>query len=924
MDNSKTQKDALHLLEAFLSGGIDDPIAEAKRNYPENGDLKKQLELLLEAHDCSDTFLDKPLLLRYQGLWVLEADQQDPEEIDGYEVVDLLGTGGMGRVYRVRQCEPEREIALKLFHGFPSDNARRRFQMECLMLARMSHPNIAHIYEVGSFRSMPYFTMEYFPGKPITTYSSENGLGLRERLQVFLQVCAGIMHVHDHDIIHRDIKPSNILVCTLGRLPHAKVIDFGVAKQVLGPRLTQTQMVLGTPAYASPEQIGMEEISTKSDVYSLGCVLYELVTGCPPFDPERLKTKSYGDVLKIIQEEDPPLPSKIQRQEDPTDISPAELRGDVDLVVRKAMEKDAEVRYATVALLAEDIRNILDFKPVTARRPSLHYRIRKTIRRHTRVVTVATVMGLVLLTIAFFLADQYLENRTLIIERGRQQVKAREIQVRFQAVEEVVHHLLQDPNPFHKTARDRGRAFLERAEKEVDELYAFPVIRANCLFTLGQAYLSTSNYSSAERCFHKGYDLRSAIFGEAHPNTVAFLERLGYLYNRTNRFKKAEQVFEKAISTISVDAAISLSLNQGLADTLRLTGRFQEASELYHRTLNRQIQVLGGGHRDISVTRRMLANGLRLEGRHKEAEKQYRLALDAVRNAYGPDHWETWSAEESLVVALIDAGRYQEAKQRISRVLEQRISAFGKDHEDSLRAEGTYGLILLEEGDVKGAIPIFEYVWQNLKSLLGEDHTQSLRTGTNLAIALSATDDHEKAVNILRVLLILYRDKLGPGHWETLRTANNLADVLRRLGELDEAETLIRDTYARQVEILGEERDKTLLSLCTLAEIQMEKGCYGEALPLLEDLVHKAPTVFPKDHPYLAVFLTYLGRCLTELGRYQEAEPLLLEGTERLLAGQSGFKREALDLIIRLYRVWAKPEATRFWVSIRTDLEKKP
>src|ERR1043166_9294934 len=428
----------------------------------EDADLRLRVEALLQAYEQAGDFLGRPAGERPpKAAQVLAAGERQGDRIGHYKLLQQIGEGGCGVVYMAEQEEPvRRRVALKIIKpGMDTRSVIARFEAERQALALMDHPNIARILDGGVTESgRPYFVMDLVQGLPIIQFCDEAKLSTRQRLDLFLQVCSAIQHAHQKEIIHRDIKPSNILVTLHGDKPVPKVIDFGIAKatqQRLTDKtvFTQFQHFIGTPAYMSPEQATLSglDIDTRSDIYSLGVLLYELLTGVTPLDAETLRQGALDEIRRMIQETDPPKPStRLQtlgerltqvashRHTEPVSLTRL-VRGDLDWITMKALEKDRRRRYETVNGLAADVERHLHDEPVVACPPSALYRVQKVARRHrvafaaAAVVTLSLVSGVVISTWQAVRATRAERQQSLLREEA-QRAQAIEVGLRKEAV----------------------------------------------------------------------------------------------------------------------------------------------------------------------------------------------------------------------------------------------------------------------------------------------------------------------------------------------------------------------------------------------------------------------------------------------------------------------------------------------------------
>jgi eukaryotic-like serine/threonine-protein kinase len=658
-----------------------------------DGQLRREVEMLLDS--CGDV----GGLLRQPIPQPSTADHSDVdvfEEIIGrYRLVRLVGEGSMGQVWLAEQRQPvRRRVAIKLIKaGMDTKEVVARFESERQSLALMDHPAIAKVFDAGSTpQGRPYFAMEYVPGTSINAYCDKKKLTVRQRMELFILVCEGVQHAHQKAIIHRDLKPSNILVAEIDGKPMPRIIDFGVAKAIsqefnIDALSTRVGTVVGTFGYMSPEQadpIG-EDIDTRTDIYSLGSILYELLAGSLPLDVRKL---SYDDIRRRLREDDAPRPStKIQmcvaesadvakmRGSDPAALVRL-LRGDVDAIVLKALEKDRSRRYASVAELAADIARYLRNEPVAAHPPSTAYSVRKYIRRHGVGVAIAAV-GVFLL--AGFAVVQSIELRHIAKARDR----ATRERDRADRIAEFMTGMFKLPD----TDEARGSTItaqevLDNASNEISAgLNNDPELKAMMMFTVAQSYTDLGLYSRAQPLVERALPIQRRILGIENRDTLSSMRLLAAILTASGRYGDAEELVRK---TLDIDLRVlgasdpeTLTSMNVLATTLRNEEHFAEAEELDRRALSVQRTVLGPDHPTTLSSIDSLAITLTFEGHYQEAEELEREALDARRRLFGPEDIQTASSMSILADALRRDGKLAEAErlQRNALDIHRRVLA---------------------------------------------------------------------------------------------------------------------------------------------------------------------------------------------------------------------------------------------------------
>ena len=740
-----------------------------------------------------------------------EAAQIDPGEllpydIGPYHLVELVGQGGMGEVWIAEQRTPvRRRVALKLIKaGMDTREVAARFEAERQALALMDHPAIAKVFDAGSTpQGRPYFVMEYVSGMPITAYCDRHTLTTQERLQLFVHVCEGVQHAHQKAIIHRDLKPSNILVTEVDGKPVPKIIDFGIAKAI-SQRLTaetlftRVGMMLGTPEYMSPEQAGSagEDVDTRTDVYSLGAVLYELLVGALPLELGKL---SFEEILRRVREDDAPRPStKLRtlgeqstatarnRRTEPKALA-RQLRGDLDAITLKALEKNRAHRYGTPSELAADIGRYLRHEPVTAHAPSVVYRARKYIRRHR--VSVAVAAGLILLLGSFAVA-QAVSLRRITRERDRADRVTNFMTGMFK---------VSDPSEARGN-KVTAREILDKASKEINTgLSNDPELQAQMMHIMGTVYFNLGSYSRAESLLRRAIEVRQRILGPEALDTL-----------------KSKRV---------------------LASTLEGQARYPEAEKLYRDALDRQRQILGPEHPDTLSLTNNLAGVLADEGHLIEAEKLFRANFNVENRVLGPDHPETLRSADNLVFVMDQDGRYGEAEKLERHVIQAKRRILGPDHPQTLRSMEYLADTLDSEGRYADAENLERELIAGQIRVLGPEHEDTLISMMNEGLMLGHLRRYAEAEQALRNVLAVQRRVLGPEHRETLASMSMLASTLMHMSKYAEAETLERKTLELRSRLYGPDHPDTAVSAYNLACIEAHRGQSGEALTLLRQAV---------------------------------------------------------------------------------------
>jgi serine/threonine protein kinase len=821
---------------------------------PSGSPLRPEVDSLLSAHAAAGGLSEGALTLDSESASV------STKSLGPYRLLQKLGEGGMGQIWLAEQTVPVRRmVALKLIKGGMYDeSALRRFQSERQSLAIMDHPAIAKVFDAGATPDgQPYFAMEYVPGVTITEFCDRKKLKIRERLELFIRACEGVQHAHQKAIIHRDLKPANILVVEVDGKPMPRIIDFGLAKSVTpflsGESLnTQIGGFVGTPGYMSPEQAdpAVQDVDTRADVYSLGVILYELLTGFLPFDTSGWKKLRLDEVLRHLREDDPPKPStKISSARDTSapkaearGMQPAqlvgELRGDLDWIAMKALDKDRNRRYGTPSEIVEDIRRYLNNEPIVARPATAGYRLRKYVRRHSLAVAAAAVLFLLL---SGFAVLQAVQLRRITRERDRANRIAGFMTAMFKV-----------SNPSESRGNSiTAREILDKSSKDIETgLSQDPELQAQMMDTMGTVYRNLGLYAPSEALLSRSLDIKRARLGPNDPGTLATAD--------------------------------------GLASTLWNEGRLAEAEKLLLTTIESQRRLLGAEHPDTLKSMHDLGIVLHNQGRDVEAEKLDRQIVEIERRVLGPEHPETLTTISDLAFVLRDeGGHYAEAEKLNREVLDARRRTLGPDHPETLRSIANLAFILQTEGGHDAeAEGLLRGVLETQRRILGPEHPDTLRTIGTLAILLNRSGKRAAAEQLLRDLLEIQRRTLGPSHAATLNTMSNLAATLIQEKKLPEAEQLGRQTLALQQEKLGTEHRETLRTMLNLGATLQEEGKLADAEKMERQSLEVARKVLPPLNSIVPLLLYNLSTVLDKQGHREESEKLLreaIEGAKRAL-----------------------------------------
>ena len=874
-------------------------------------DLLQEVESLLKQDVASDGLLEQ--VASDASRLLASAERRMPATIGRYRIVRLIGEGGMGVVYEAEQDHPRRTVALKLLKaGLARPELLRRFERESEALGRLQHPGIAQIFEAGTADTdlgrQPYFAMELVRGSSLLEYARRQALNTRQRLELVARICDAVQHAHQRGIIHRDLKPNNIPVDQSGQ---PKILDFGVARIVDRDTESTSQTnvgdLIGTLAYMSPEQVLGDslEIDARSDIYSLGLVAYELLAGRQPYQVSRNVVES----ARVIREEQGPSLGAVNRS----------LRGDVETIVRKAIEKDKARRYTSAAEFGADIRRYLNDEPIVARPPSTGYQLRKFATRHKSLM--GAVAGVFLALVAAVLVSARAAIRASVAqheavvardqairssqEANRQRQRAE--QERNHALEETrradteaatakaVNDFLQNDllakasvqnqaTPDNKPDPDlKVRTTLDRAAARIAGRRDFPpAVEAAIRDTIGNAYMNLALFTEAEPQLERALELRRRVQGPDDRETQLTAQSLADVYIQLGKYEKAEPLVNKEVEVLQRgrgenDPATLAALGQLVNLMAERRGDFSRAEILAARVLDLSVRTHGPEAPETVKAMNSLATEYTNDGKYAQAEPLYKKAIELHRRQLGPDHPDTLTNINNLGVIYRQEGKYAEAEVQIKTALEAR------------------------------------------RRLEGDQHLDTIASMNSLALLYQAEGKYDAAEGLLRQALDASRKAMGPEQQNTLGVMNNLADLYARQNRPAEAEAMYRQVLEVRRRVLVPEHPRIARVLASLGVLKLEQAEYGDAEALLRQALQIRDKATPNAwERYYAQSL--LGAALAGERKYAEAEALLLSGYRGLQQHKDfmpfenrGNVQRARQELVRLYEQWHKSQQAANW-----------
>lgn len=810
-------------------------------------DLKNEVINLLESIENSSKYWDS--LFQSNRLFIgdltqsFDASQQEndgssptplqdvlaeiPKQIGLYSIKKRIGFGGMGEVFLASRIDGKfhQNIALKLMRlGISSTNQARRFEQERTILSSLNHPNIAKLLDGGiSEDGRSYYVMEYVDGVPITEYCKENKCSLAQRLDLFKQVCRAVQYAHSNFIVHRDLKPDNLLVNKEGVV---KILDFGIAKMI--DDSLDEQAILQTSAglkmlslkYAAPEQITLEPITTATDVYLLGILLYKLVTSSHPLN---LKGKNLKESEYIIRNLQPKRPSSISGKWQ------VKLRGDLDAIILKALRKEPFERYDSAQTLLEDIEHYENSRPVSARHETISYRTKKFVRRHSIPLTFTFLIFILIVGFTLFYTHRISQEKQLA-------------ELQAQKAEQVTLFLMdmfEASSPSQTAGATLNvRDMLVRGENEAGKLEGYPDLKAQMYEVIGEIYRRLGQYAKSESLLRESLEIRQEIHGNYHPETVSSFDKLGLLLINKGNFFTADSILSLALNIkenhINSPEPVLANTLSNLAFVRRRTGNYSEAETFYRRSLELRRKHLGNDHpltiENMNSLGVLLDNG----GNYGEAEQLYREILQKRQKLLSPLHPDIAISLNSLGSLLMNLGNYEEADSLLNKALTIRKKLYGNEHPFVALTSNNIGISKTGQSKLEVASKYLNEAHRIRIEQLGRNHTNTAISKFSIANLMLKTNQPDSALHLFKEAHHVFQKNLSDNHSFTARTKVGIGSAYFAKNDLENATIYFEKGYRKVQEIHDETSLEHALASMQYGLFLIETGETERATRVLE------------------------------------------------------------------------------------------
>ncbi|WP_138430470.1 serine/threonine-protein kinase [Fodinibius saliphilus] len=908
-----------------------------EENCKNDNKLKQHVTQLLAAIEESETedFLATPATYIDEMAGELTATDATAssmvgQHIGNYHLDELIGHGGMGSVFKGRRADGayEKEIAIKILRrGMDTPSNIARFKRERNILANLEHPNIARLLDGGlTEEGLPYLVMEYVDGTPLLEYCNQNNLTIEERLELFEQVCFAVQHAHQNAIIHRDLKPSNILVNNEGKV---KVLDFGIAKLIRAESSegvtfqTRTGARMLTVGYSSPEQLEGQAITTATDAYVLGILLFELLADVHPFE---MDDKNLVEIEKQVREKRPKNPSDKYAQLSSTEKKKIAqyrstdtakltslLTGDLDAIVMKALRKEPGHRYSSAEQLLEDLNRRKTNLPIIAREDTFRYNSSKFLKRHKTRLSVAAAFLSIIISLTVFYTWQIAQ------EKDKAQLEAQKAQ----EVSSFLTDMFRASNPnYNPKDTVTAATFLKRGQERIDQLNDQPEIQGQLLEIMGRAYSEIGQFDKAAPLLNKSLKLRETYQGTTSTAYIQSLDALGVLERLKGNFAEAESLTQRSLSVLKNNQPNNKKLLVNGLNELGLIldqrGKYEQADSVYKEVLYIQQQLYKSEHPKLAHIFNNRAGVLRKLGKYEKAEELYRKALNIWKAQYGDIHPSTAMGYHDLALILNQRGKLEQADSLYHKGLTIDKKLYDAPERHIAQSYNNIGIFYGQQGRYQEAKPYLTKAVAMRRKLFDEYHPKLAESLNNLGRLNIELGNYEKAHSYLEEALKIDRKNFGGNHPYIAGDLANLARIEKEKGSLDIAKKHFEKSLSIFKANLPSDHRKIAGILTEIGKLHIIKNNISEAIPMLEKALAIKKKSYDKRSWQIAYTKSILGNALGKNMEYTKAESYLIPAYETLKKERGSsdtFTNHAKNSIIELYKDWGKTDMAKKYSS---------